>query len=87
VKRDVHIVFVDSRVEGDLIKSEPVKRVLRQAPKNAGVLHHLLDIRVTAFQLLSSRQDDFEKVLVKVTDAEVKVKQSFVGIALKIDRK
>jgi hypothetical protein len=87
VKGDVHIVLVESRVEDDLIKSEPVKRVLRQAPKNAGVLHHLLDIRVTAFELLSSGQNDLEKVLVKVTDAEVKVKQGFVGIALQIDRK
>jgi hypothetical protein len=87
VKSDVHIVLVYSRVESDLIKSEAVKRVLRQAPKNAGVLHHLLDIRVTAFKLLSSGQDDFEKVLIKVTDAEVKVKQGFVGITLQIDRK
>lgn len=87
MKGDVHIVLVESRVEDDLIKSEPVKRVLRQAPENAGVLHHLLDIRVTAFQLLSSGQNDLEKVLVKVTDAEVKVKQGFVRIALQIDRK
>ncbi len=87
MESNVHIVFVDCGLKGNLIKSEPVKRFLRQARKNAGVLHHLLYIRVTAIQLLSSGENYLKEMLVKVTNTKVKVKQSFIGVVLQINRK
>jgi hypothetical protein len=87
VESYVRVVFVERGLEDGLVESESVHGVFyRETLVAARVLDQHLNFRLDTEQMVRSSQHDLEQLLIKVSHAEVQVKQRLIWVVLNVLR-